>query len=699
MTPRLVALVATLLSLLVFAAPSKAAVSLIGSSSTTSGANVASLTISNYSVPAGSNRLLVVSTGRGGGSSSVTGVTFGGQALSRAVQTGSGDGFAGVEIWVRALGSSASATTGNVVVGISGNDGNFATATGFANVDQALPYAAVSNMAANLTVPSAAGEVVLDALMVLSSNAAAATAGAGQTAQSAWTNIGFGLAGGVSTEAGAPSVSMTWTVPGTTQHFAHAALALNEAIDTDGDGVSDAGDNCPTVANAEPDEHRRSDDGGDACDADDDNDTRRGRRRQLPDRREHRTRTNTDGDDAAATRATPTTTTTRVADGDDNCPLDANTDQTNTDGDGVGDACDTDDDNDGVADGADNCPLDANAEPGEHRRRRAAATRATPTTTTTTVVDGADNCPLDGEHRPDEHRRRRDSGDACDADDDNDGVADGADNCPTSTRTPDQAEHRRRRAGRRVRHRRRQRRRRGRHRQLPAHRRTPTQANTDGDAQGDACDTDDDNDGVVDGADNCPLVANADQANTDGDARGDACDADDDNDGVTRRQRRLPDRPDEVLGHAAARDGAAARGACPAPPVEPAPPAAPAPPVGPAPSTAPALAGVKLAATRFKRSAGTRLDFALSAAATVKVTLTGARKGRRTGGRCSTTAKRGKRCTIKLKRVTLSFTGRSGANRVAFGRGLKRGSYKATVVATDGEGRSSASVVFRFVVR
>jgi hypothetical protein len=57
------------------------------------------------------------------------------------------------------------------------------------------------------------------------------------------------------------------------------------------------------------------------------------------------------------------------------------------------------------------------------------------------------------------------------------------------------------------------------------------QANTDRDAQGDACDSDDDNDTVADGADNCPLNANQNQLNTDGDAQGDVCDADDDNDG------------------------------------------------------------------------------------------------------------------------------------------------------------------------
>ncbi|HEU0030189.1 MAG TPA: LamG domain-containing protein [Kofleriaceae bacterium] len=58
------------------------------------------------------------------------------------------------------------------------------------------------------------------------------------------------------------------------------------------------------------------------------------------------------------------------------------------------------------------------------------------------------------------------------------------------------------------------------------------QANHDGDAAGDVCDPDDDNDGVPDGSDNCVFVANANQANNDGDAQGDACDPDDDNDGV-----------------------------------------------------------------------------------------------------------------------------------------------------------------------
>ncbi len=44
---------------------------------------------------------------------------------------------------------------------------------------------------------------------------------------------------------------------------------------------------------------------------------------------------------------------------------------------------------------------------------------------------------------------------------------------------------------------------------------------------------DSDGDGVTDMGDNCPLVVNPTQLNTDGDSQGDACDNDDDNDGVT----------------------------------------------------------------------------------------------------------------------------------------------------------------------
>jgi hypothetical protein len=95
--------------------------------------------------------------------------------------------------------------------------------------------------------------------------------------------------------------------------------------DSDGDGVNDTADNCPSVANANQANHD-GDANGDACDPDDDNDA--------------------------------------VADASDNCPRLANTNQANHDGDANGDACDPDDDNDFYADVSDCAPLDASIHPG-----------------------------------------------------------------------------------------------------------------------------------------------------------------------------------------------------------------------------------------------------------------------------------------------------------------------------------------------
>jgi gliding motility-associated-like protein len=63
-----------------------------------------------------------------------------------------------------------------------------------------------------------------------------------------------------------------------------------------------------------------------------------------------------------------------------------------------------------------------------------------------------------------------------------------------------------------------------------------TITNTFGDNEKDGikdnCDDDDDNDGVLDVNDNCPLVSNPDQGDNDQDGMGDTCDNDDDNDGI-----------------------------------------------------------------------------------------------------------------------------------------------------------------------
>ena len=66
----------------------------------------------------------------------------------------------------------------------------------------------------------------------------------------------------------------------------------------------------------------------------------------------------------------------------------------------------------------------------------------------------------------------------------------------------------------------------------------PGQEDTDADGIGNACETDTDGDTVIDDVDNCDNVANADQLDTDGDGIGNACDStpngpDGDGDGIT----------------------------------------------------------------------------------------------------------------------------------------------------------------------
>ena len=57
---------------------------------------------------------------------------------------------------------------------------------------------------------------------------------------------------------------------------------------------------------------------------------------------------------------------------------------------------------------------------------------------------------------------------------------------------------------------------------------------------GDSCDSDKDNDGIMNVEDNCALVPNPDQVDADIDGQGDACDEDDDGDGVLDEDDNCP---------------------------------------------------------------------------------------------------------------------------------------------------------------
>jgi subtilisin family serine protease len=238
-----------------------------------------------------------------------------------------------------------------------------------------------------------------------------------------------------------------------------------------------------------------------------------------------------------------------IPNGPDNCPAVANPDQANHDGDRAGDACDVDDDNDGVADADDAFPFDPdesvdtdgdgvgdNADTDDDGDGVPDGADACPATASGTVTD-ADGCPVadsDGDGVGDAEdncpgvanagQQDQDgdgAGDACDDDRDGDGASDGADNCPT---TPN-----------------------------------PGQADADADGIGDACDGDVDGDGAANEADNCPVLANAGQADQDGDGVGDACDGDVDGDGAANEADNCP-----VLANAdqADQDGDGAGDAC-----------------------------------------------------------------------------------------------------------------------------------------
>lgn len=153
-------------------------------------------------------------------------------------------------------------------------------------------------------------------------------------------------------------------------------------------------------------------------------------------------------DDAVAHRLDVIDTTDTDDDGVidffDNCPLIDNFDQADFDGDGDGDVCDIDDDNDGVDDVQDDFPFNAAA----------------------SVDNDLDGMP-DTFHETCGNACQSTSGLVEDGDDDNDNVDDGLDNCPFDA--------------------------------------NPDQANNDSDPLGNACDPDSDNDGVEDGLDINPL--------------------------------------------------------------------------------------------------------------------------------------------------------------------------------------------------
>jgi hypothetical protein len=129
-------------------------------------------------------------------------------------------------------------------------------------------------------------------------------------------------------------------------HMSMADIFVTKIYPGDGDedGISYCQDNCPLINN--PDQADTDSDGmGDACDSDDDNDG-------WDDETEIAAGTNP----LDQTSFPPDADNDHIYDSIDNCPDVANAGQSDSNSDGVGDAC-TDTDNDGVYDSVDNCPF------------------------------------------------------------------------------------------------------------------------------------------------------------------------------------------------------------------------------------------------------------------------------------------------------------------------------------------------------
>ena len=196
-----------------------------------------------------------------------------------------------------------------------------------------------------------------------------------------------------------------------------------------------------------------------------------------------------------------------VIDSLDAFPLDP-FESVDTDNDGIGNNADTDDDNDGLSDSEEAAlgsnPLLVDSD-GDGVNDILDLFPINPLESVDADIDGvgdnSDNCPAVA--NADQLNTDGDGqGNACDADDDNDGLSDSQEVTLGTN---------------------------------------PLLADSDGDGVNDRLDlfpsnpmesADADIDGVGDNADNCPAVANTDQLNTDGDAQGNVCDADDDNDGL-----------------------------------------------------------------------------------------------------------------------------------------------------------------------
>lgn len=183
-----------------------------------SGGVTGSATLTYAHTCSGSQRALLVgitSKGTGGVPTAVSGITYNGVAMTSV--GGLASGYRRIDLYQLVA---PAAGANNVVVTMAASvDYIIAGSVSFTGADQTTPCgtfasAGATTSTATVNVSAATGDIVMDVVFGDNCTVAGSAPGAGQTSQAEQTR--GDVFGGSSTKAGAATVTMSWTLDGTT---------------------------------------------------------------------------------------------------------------------------------------------------------------------------------------------------------------------------------------------------------------------------------------------------------------------------------------------------------------------------------------------------------------------------------------------------------------------------------------------------
>ncbi len=203
--------------------------------STSNATGTASSLIWAHEVAANPNRMLIVGVSIRNASNTVTGITYGAQSLMFLGAQNNHDDSVRMEMWYVIAPASG---TSDITVTLSGSAKVVSGAASFSGVHQTVPFGTFASIGStgsgsitpSVSVTSAFGEVIIDTLAT-QGDADSLSEDAGQVSR--WNRAqgtsGGDIRGGGSIEAGAGSVTMSWTL-GSATKWAIGAVAMKPAV-------------------------------------------------------------------------------------------------------------------------------------------------------------------------------------------------------------------------------------------------------------------------------------------------------------------------------------------------------------------------------------------------------------------------------------------------------------------------------------